>query len=112
MSRLRTPTNYSRYRTPTICNVFLENKMAYGSIKHTDTRDSVDASCFYSHIGPSFSVKVQFRSNTLYTYVYLIILRKNKNWLRMPCKSFELNALFVHCTHTEKFQTLTAQFFR
>ena len=45
----------SRYRTPTIYNVFFDkNQMAEGGIRNDATGDSVDVSCFYSHIRPSW----------------------------------------------------------
>ena len=44
----------TRYRTLTIYNEFFEqNKMAEGGIRNYPTGDTVDVSCFYSHIGPS-----------------------------------------------------------
>ena len=50
----------THYRTLTIHNVFFEqNKMAKGGIRNTATGDSIDVSCFYSHIGPSW---IQFSS--------------------------------------------------
>ena len=51
---------YSRYRILTINNVFFErNKIAEGGIRNTATGDSVDVSCFYSHIEPCW---IQFSS--------------------------------------------------